>query len=131
VTWGVIGLRGFSAPTMGGVYVGTFTGLISLVVEIAVIGRSMRIFQHTGVGATLQTFMLRLAVVGSLGCAFARDASSTDAYAFCLSYCGTFFVYMCWLTWRTYKMPVQYRPRSRPVVQARPVRDRAVAGGVR
>lgn len=110
VVWGVIAYCGLSPRTMSGVYVGTLTGLMSLVVEIAVIGRSLRLFQHNGMRATLETFTMRLVTVGALGIWFMRGESGTDAQAFCLTYCGTFFVYLCWLTWRTYKAPVQYRP---------------------
>ncbi len=119
---------------MSGVYVGTFAGLISLAIEIAVIGRSLRLFAHNGMGATLQTFTMRLAIVGALGMWFMRDASATDPSAFCLSYCGTFFVYLCWLTWRTYKAPVQYRPKSAgtaDTVAATEAVDRATAGSAR
>ena len=116
---------------MSGVYAGTLAGLISLVVEIAVIGRSLRLFEHNGMGATLQTFTMRLVIVGALGIWFMREASATDAQAFCLSYCGTFFVYLCWLTWRTYKAPVQYQARRAAEPADRAAPRRAVAEGVR
>ena len=112
VLWGVVDLSGFTPMTMSGVYTGTFFGLITLAVEMAVIGRSLRIFEHNGMQATLQTFIMRLIIVGGLGMWFMRVGSGTDAQAFCLSYCATFFVYMCWLTWRTYNQPVHYQGKS-------------------
>ena len=134
VTWGVVAYRGLNPETMSGIYAGVFAGLISLVVEIAVIGRSLRLFAHNGMGATLQTFTMRLVIVGALGIWFMRGASATDAQAFCLSYCGTFFVYLCWLTWRTYKAPVQYQgKRAAPAAAAaaRAAASRGVLEGVR
>ena len=130
--WGVVGVSGFDAATMAGVYTGTFFGLISLAIEMAVIGRSLRIFEHNGMQATLQTFVMRLVIVGALGMWFMRADSGTDAQAFCLSYCSTFFVYMCWLTWRTYNQPVHYvgkREKARRAAKAAAKSNVTVAGG--
>ena len=116
----MIAFRGFDATVMSGVYVGTLLGLVSLVIEMAVIGRSMRLFHHNGMQATLQTFTMRLVTVGAPGRWFMRDASGTDPQSFCLTYCSTFFVYMCWLTWRTYNAPVHYQAKPQPAAARRP-----------
>jgi hypothetical protein len=134
VLWGVIAISGFNAATMSGVYAGTFLGLISLVVEMGVIGRSLRRFEDDGLQATLRAFILRLVLVGSVGTWFARAGSGSDAPAYCLSYCATFFVYMCWLTWRTYHQPVQYqgqRERARHAAKSAstPTRRLETVGG--
>ncbi len=131
VLWGLVALLGFNAVTMSGVYTGTFFGLISLVVEMAVIGRSLRTFEDDGMKATLRAFILRLVLVGSIGTWFARADSGTSAAAYCLTYCATFFVYMCWLTWRTYHQPVQYqgqRERARRESHEAPARLETVGG---
>ncbi len=125
--WGVFAYSGTSPRVMSGVYAGTFAGLISLVVEMAVIGRSMRLFHHNGMQATLQTFILRLMIVGGVGIWFMRPESGTDVNAFCLTYCATFFVYLCWLTWRTYNAPVLYRGGAVRVSSATGARATSVA----
>jgi hypothetical protein len=103
---------GYVPATSAGIAIGTFVGLGSLVAEIAIIGRSMRGFERNGMGATLQTFTMRLLTVGALGGLF-LFVDAVDAEAFCLSYFATFFVYMCWLTWRCYQQPVQYKRKPR------------------
>ena len=100
-----------AAVAWAGAVVGTFAGLSMLVFEMALIGRSMRRFARGGMQATLQSFTLRLAIVGSLGMWFMREGSGTDSQSFCLTFVATFFVYLCWLTWRVYNEPVQYRAR--------------------
>ncbi len=107
--WLVAAYRGFDPTVALGLAVGTFVGLVSLVGEIAIVGRSMRSFARNGIGATLTTFGMRLATVGMLGVWF-LVLDAVDAEAFCLSYISTFFVYMCWLTWRYHREPVHYTP---------------------
>lgn len=128
VLWAILGYCGISPRVMSGVYVGTLLGLASLVLEMAVIGRSMRLFHHNGMQATLQTFSVRLVLVLAIGAWSMRPASGTDASAFCLTYCSTFFVYLCWLTWRTYNAPVQYQGKGRAVAAPK---ARQVVGSTR
>ncbi len=127
---------GFDPEVWTGIYVGTFAGLVSLVVELAVVGRSMRLFNENGLQATLMTFTMRLGAVGGLGVCFLADGSWVDLQAFCLSYCATFFIYMCWLTWRTAKQPTQFERRQAANASAQrevaqPQIARFAAGGVR
>lgn len=87
--------------------IGTFVGLASLVMEIAIVGRSMRLVELNGMNATLTTFGIRLGTVGAFGGWFIA-LGAVDSEAFCLSYFATFFLYLCWLTWRIYNEPVHY-----------------------
>ena len=87
--------------------------LASLVLEINIVERAMRMPRGDTASATFQTFAMRLALVAPLTFVFQRAGSSVDGTAFAISYLTTFFVYLCWLTWKTYHAPVQYKGRSK------------------
>jgi len=120
LAWLVAAHRGLAPEVTLGIAIGTFVGLASLIMEVAIVGRSMRSVERNGMSATLKTFGIRLATVGALGGWFiVQDA--VDAEAFCLAYFATFFLYMCWLTWRVYNEPVHYhaaKARNQRVVAA-------------
>lgn len=109
----VLELRGASPASFLGLEIGAFLGLVSLVLEIAMLERSSRTFHAQGLQTTFMSFMMRLVVVAPLTLLFMKDSLGVDHEAFALSYCSTFFLYMCWLTWKTYHAPACYRPRSR------------------
>ena len=110
VLWGVVEHRGASPATLQAVAIGLFLGLVSLVVENGLLERAERSFHAQGVQAVFMSFVMRLVVVAPLVLLFGRAGSGTDAEAFALSYCSTFFVYLVGLTWKTYHAPVQYCP---------------------
>jgi hypothetical protein len=116
----VVELRGASPAAFLGIQIGSFLGLVSLVLEIAMVERSSRTFHAQGVQTTFLSFMMRLVVVAPATLLFMKPALGVDHEAFALSYCSTFFLYMCWLTWKTYHAPSTYRPRARAAVPGAP-----------
>lgn len=122
----VFALRGVSPGTVVPAALGAFLGLISLAVEIGLLERSARTFHAQGVQTTFISFVMRLGTVGPVTLLLMKSSLGMDPQAFALSYCGTFFLYLCWLTWETYRAPVHYRPRAAAVRGAEPVvvRDR-------
>jgi hypothetical protein len=125
VLWGVLALRGASPATFAGLAVGVFTGLVSLVVELAMLERAERTFYAQGVQVTFMSFVMRLVVVAPLTLLF--RVSEVDAEAFALSYLATFLVYLCWLTWTMYHAPVQYKGLGDSAVTAEPGCGRSVS----
>lgn len=109
----VLELRGANPASFLGLQIGAFLGLVSLVLEIAMLERSFRTFHAQGVQTTFMSFMMRLVVVAPLTLLFMKSALGVDHEAFALSYCATFFLYLCWLTWKTYHAPSLYRPRAK------------------
>lgn len=104
---------------------GTFAGLVSLVIEMAMVERSARTFHAQGVQTTFMSFLMRLVTVGAVTLLLRFMDSGADPVAFALTYCGTFFLYLCWLTWVTYHAPVHYRGRAKkqPAGSAAPRHD--------
>jgi hypothetical protein len=127
----VVLYRGLNPASVTGVEVGAVFGLLSLVLEIHLVERALRTPKGDPAGATFQTFAMRLAVVAPLTFAFSGSRSGVDDVAFAVSYCVTFFVYLCWLTWKTYHMPVQYRPRAKTFAPRVVERSRDTAGSAR
>ena len=101
--------RGFNPAAFAGVELGALIGLASLALEIQLVERAMRTLKGDPAGATFMTFAMRLTIVAPLTFLFQRQGSSVDAPAFAIGYLVTFFVYLCWLTWKSYHAPVQYR----------------------
>lgn len=112
-TWLVLELCGNGPAAWLGIQIGSFLGLVSLVIEIALVERSARTFHAQGVQTTFMSFILRIATVAPLTLLFMKAEIGVDSQAFAVSYCGTFFLYLCWLAWETYHAPVAYRPRGR------------------
>ncbi len=108
----VLGYCGLNPRSFTGVEIGALLGLANLVLELHVVERAMRLPKGDTAGATFQTFAMRLALVGPLTFVFQRAGSSVDATAFAVAYLVTFFLYLCWLTWKSYHAPVQYRART-------------------
>lgn len=108
----VFQLRGLSPETFTASAIGAFLGLISLAVEIGMVERSARTFHAQGVQATFLSFVMRLVIVAPLTLLFMKKSVGVDHEAFALTYCATFFLYLCWLTWETYHAPAQYRPKA-------------------
>jgi len=108
----VVGYRGLNPASFTGVEIGTVIGLLSLVLEMNLIERAMRTKKGDVAGATFQTFAMRLALVAPLTFVFQQKGSSIDGTAFAVSYLVTFFVYLSWLTWKTYHAPVQYKGKA-------------------
>ena len=108
----VFEMRGVTPGSTTGVLLGGFLGLISLALETGMIERSSRTFHAQGVQTTFLSFLMRLAVVAPLTLLFSKTEVGIDHEAFALSYCGTFLLYLCWLTWHTYHAPVRYRPQA-------------------
>jgi len=108
----VVGYGGLRPATFAGVEIGSVIGLLSLVLEIHVVERAMRTLKGDVAGATFQTFAMRLALVAPLTFVFMRKGSSVDGTAFACSYLATFFVYLSWLTWKTYHAPVQFKGKA-------------------
>lgn len=108
----VLQYRGLNPASFAGVEIGAVIGLLSLVLEIHVVERAMRTLKGDVAGATFQTFAMRLALVAPLTFAFQRPGSSVDGTAFACSYLVTFFVYLSWLTWKTYHAPVQFKGKG-------------------
>jgi hypothetical protein len=104
--------RGLRPASVTGVEVGAVLGLLSLVLEINLIERALRTPKGDPAGATFQTFAMRLALLAPLTFAFSGRHSGVDSQAFAVSYLVTFFVYLCWLTWKTYHAPVQFRGKA-------------------
>jgi hypothetical protein len=127
----VVLYRGLTPASVTGVEVGAVFGLFSLVVEMHLVASALRSTKGDPAGATFQTFAMRLAVVAPLTWAFGGSGSGVDSVAFAVSYCVTFFVYLCWLTWKTYHMPVQYRPRPKQFAPRVVERRRDTAGSAR
>ena len=113
IQWGVLALAGFRPESFLGAEIGAFLGLISLVFEIALVTRAERTFHAQGVQTTFMSFMMRLATVGPLTMLFMKSDIGVDPQAFALTYCGTFFLYMCWLAFKTYHAPALYRPKAK------------------
>ena len=108
----VLRLRGTTPAAVLGLEVGAFLGLVSLVIEMAMVERASRTFYAQGVQTTFLSFMMRLVLVAPATLLFMKPALGVDHEAFALAYCSTFFLYLCWLTWRTYHAPSSYRPRA-------------------
>lgn len=126
----VLGYRGFNPQSFAGVEVGAAVGLANLVLEIMIVERAMQQPKGDTAAATFQTFAMRLALVAPLTLAFQRAGSGVDATAFAVAYLVTFFMYLCWLTWKTYHAPVQYKGRSKQFTP-RVVDRREATGSVR
>lgn len=124
----VLGMRGVSPATTGAVLLGGFLGLVSLAIEIAMLERSARTFHAQGVMTTFLSFMMRLAVVAPVTLLLMKSDLGLDAQSYALSYCATFLLYMCWLTWVTYHAPPLYRPKA-TAPGAIVVRDNRTAAG--
>ena len=127
----VVLYRGLHPASVTGVAVGAVLGLLSLVLEMHLVENALRTPKGEPSGAALQTFAMRLAVVAPLTFAFSGEGAGVDAVAFAVSHCVTFVVYLCWLTWKTYHMPVQYRPRPKQFAPRVVDRRRDAAGSVR
>ena len=127
----VVLYRGLHPASVTGVEVGAVLGLLSLVLEMHLVQRALSTEKGDPAGATFQTFAMRLAVVAPLTFAFSGSRSGVDSVAFAVSYCVTFFVYLCWLTWKTYHMPVQYKPRAKQFAPRVVERRRDTAGSAR
>ncbi|MCG3134283.1 MAG: hypothetical protein HMLKMBBP_01576 [Planctomycetes bacterium] len=135
----VLAMLGGKPAVWMGCWAGTFAGLVSLVVEMAMVERSARTFHAQGVQTTFMSFLMRIVTVGAVTMLLRSLDAGVDPYGFALTYCGTFFLYMCWLTWVTYHAPVHYRGKSKKQPQgssaARPdgdgyvVRDNRKAAG--
>lgn len=126
----VLRMTGVSPATVAGTLLGGFLGLISLAIEIGLLDRSARTFHAQGVQTTFISFVMRMCVVAPLTLLFMKGEIGVHHQAFALSYCGTFFLYLCWLTWETYHAPAQYRPKATAGTIV--VRDRrATAGSAR
>ncbi|MCE9637214.1 MAG: hypothetical protein K8T90_16025 [Planctomycetes bacterium] len=108
----VVSMRGISPATVIAATIGIFLGLISLAVEIGLLERSARTFHAQGVQTTFISFVMRLATVAPVTLLMMKTSLGLDPQAFALSYCGTFFLYLCWLTVETYHAPVHYRPKT-------------------
>jgi hypothetical protein len=104
---------GLRPASFSGVFIGAVIGLASLAFEIQIVERAMRSAKGDTASATFQTFAMRLALVAPITFAFQMKGSSVDASAFAVSYLVTFFVYLCWLTWKSYHAPVQYRAKPK------------------
>lgn len=127
----VVLYRGVHPASVTGVAVGAVLGLLSLVLEMHLVENALRTPKGEPAGAAVQTFAMRLAVVAPLTFAFSGKGSGVDNVAFAVSHCVTFFVYLCWLTWKTYHMPVQYRPRAKQFAPRVVERSRDTAGSAR
>jgi len=114
----VFQLRPLSPATAMAACLGGFLGLVSLALEMAMLERAARTFHAQGVQTTFLSFMMRLAVVGPTTLLLMKSEIGLDAQAFALSYCSTFFLYLCSLTWVTYHAPAQYKPRARAATAA-------------
>jgi hypothetical protein len=128
----VVGYRGLNPATFTGVEIGSAIGLASLVLEIHVIERAMRSARSDAAGATFQTFAMRLALLAPLMFVFQRRSLGVDSQAFAVSYLVTFFVYLCWLTWKTYHAPVQFKGKAAKftprVVEKKPDEKKTLVG---
>jgi hypothetical protein len=105
----VVGYRGINPASFMGVQIGALVGFGSLALEMELVQRALRSKSGDVAGATFQTFAMRLVIVAPLTFVFQRMVSGIDGTAFAVSYLVTFFAYLCWLTWKTYHMPVQYK----------------------
>ena len=111
----LVAWRGLAPATCTALAFGTLLGLGSLVLEIQMIERAMRTKSGDVANATFQSFAMRLVLVAPTTFWFSRDGSGVDHTGFAVAYLVTFFVYLCWLTWKTYHAPVQYKAkRSKP-----------------
>lgn len=124
---------GLRPASFSGVAIGAMIGLASLALEIQIVERAMRSAKGDTASATFQTFAMRLALVAPITFAFQMKGSGVDASAFAVSYLVTFFVYLCWLTWKSYHAPVQYRAKPKQFAPrvVENVRDRTAAGSSR
>ncbi len=127
----VLGYRGLNPASFTGVEIGALIGLASLVLEIHVVERAMRTLKGDVAAATFQTFAMRLALVAPLTFVFQRKGSSVDGTAFAVSYLVTFFLYLSWLTWKTYHAPVQYTGKAAKFEPRVVQKSRATAGSAR
>lgn len=105
--WLVALWRGFEPATFSGLWIGAFVGLVSLAVELSMVGRASRDPNSDGMQVVLGTFMMRCMTVGALTLGL-WTIDSIDATAFAISYCSTFVVYLTWLTWRMAMTPSSY-----------------------
>lgn len=105
--WLVAAWSGYSPATFAGLWIGSFIGLVSLAVELSLVGRASRDPHSDGLQVVLGTFMMRCMTVGALTLGF-WAVEAIDAQAFAVSYCSTFVVYLVWLTWRMAMTPSSY-----------------------
>ena len=123
--WLALVIAGNGPEAWLGMQIGAFIGLISLVFELKLLDRSLSQMANVGLQATLTTFFLRLVTVAPFTVYFGKPGSPTDAQAFALAYLSTYFVYMCWLTWRIYNAPVCYQgARDKQPATKTPTRTR-------
>ena len=99
--------------SVAGLQLGAFLGLASLAIEIECLARAFRASWRDPSQVTFMSFFLRLATVGPLTLLFAKEGSAIGSEPFALSYCSTFFVYMCWLTWRMATAPTSFEGGAR------------------
>jgi hypothetical protein len=126
----VVGYRGLNSASIVGTQIGALIGFASLALEIQLVERALRSRSGDVAGATFQTFAMRLAIVAPLTYVFQRLTSGIDGTAFAVSYLVTFFAYLCWLTWKTYHMPVQYKAKAKQFAP-RVVDKRETAGAAK
>jgi hypothetical protein len=110
--WLTLNYTGVRVDTVVGFEIGTFLGLLCLAVELALVERSSQRRTGDPSEAVFASFFLRLAVVGPFTMWFGMACKSVHAEAFALSYLSTFFVYLCWLTWKVATAPSSYKPGS-------------------
>lgn len=93
--------------------IGTFLGLASLAAEFMLVRQDdLRAARDPSQGV-FAGFFLRLTIVGPLTMAFGNMDLGVHAEAFALSYLSTFFVYLCWLTWKIGTAPPSYQGGSK------------------
>lgn len=109
LSWLVLAYVGVSAATVSGFEIGTFLGLLSLAIELILVERDEVRTNGDPSQAVFASFFLRLAIVGPFTMWFGAMDVGIHAEAFALSYLSTFFVYLCWLTWKVATAPVHYK----------------------
>lgn len=107
--WLTLLYTGVEASTVMAFEIGTFLGLASLAVELILVERDEKRESGNPSEAVFASFFLRLAVVGPFTMWFGAMDVGVHAEAFALSYLSTFFVYLCWLTWKVATAPVHYK----------------------
>lgn len=111
-SWLTFAHTGVRTDTTAGFEIGTFLGLVCLAVELALVERSSRRDTGDPSEAVFASFFLRLAIVGPFTLWFGMACPWVNAEAFALSYLSTFFVYLCWLTWKVATTPSSYKGGS-------------------
>ena len=107
--WLTLAYTGVEASTVMAFQIGTFLGLLSLAVELILIERDGQRESADPSQAVFASFFLRLAIVGPFTMWFGAVDVGVHAEGFALSYLSTFFVYLCWLTWKVATAPVHYK----------------------